>query len=213
MSFHTVEDLSTTLEFMIHQYDVISLILVVIVIRIFFSVGMKSPPSGNKLLGGSAKKSGYSEVRLSAVVPAEPSGNRLSISEFGKRRLDQEETRAPLSALNTYSQDEAEHDRADFTDGSPVKTSPKEGKVYTKRHKTGSTPETPPLRSPFRRRESKEASPPPRPVFESRSPDMRIETTTSSEASVPMVEQTEDIDTPQPLNTQLISPSITEDDR
>jgi len=193
----TVEVPSTNLRFIIDLCTVISLVLAVIFVYVWFSVGMKSPLSGNKLLGGSAKKSDV------GVAPVELLGNKLSISDIRKRRMDEKETRAPLAALNT--EDEPEIDSTDCTVGSPVETV-----VYNrKRHKSGTTPPTPPLRSSFRRREEKEVSLPP--GFESCSPDMRIVTT--AEASLPVPEQVADVDTEQPVNRELMSPSIIEDER
>jgi hypothetical protein len=161
----------------------------------------------NKLLGGSAKTGGYSEVARSAV---EPLGNKLSTPNLRKRRLNPEESRVPLSALHASQQEEPETDFTDLAPGSPVKISAKEGiAVYTKRPKTGTTPPTPPLRSLSRRRvvvAPPSPSPAPPPVFESRS-----EKVSSPEASMPVVEQAAELDNLQPVRRQLISPPITEE--
>lgn len=160
---------------------------------------MKSPLSGNKLLGGSANKSEFE------VAPTEFFGNKLSISDIRKRRLDSEEERPPLSALNT--DDEPESDCTDGTVGSPVKT---EGTfVYRKRQKTATTPRTS-LTFSFRRRAAKEVSPPP--GFENYSPSLRRIVTTA-ETSLPVPEQVANSDNEHPENSELMEPLLTEDDR
>jgi hypothetical protein len=124
------------------------LLLPVLLIHDFDSVGMNIYPSGNKLLGGSAKKSEGVE-------------NKLSISDICKRRLVDQESEARALPLSAWDTQEPEIDCADWSCvGSPAKSE----KVYTKRHKT--TPLTPPLRPSCRRRE-----PSPPPGFE---PEMRI---------------------------------------
>jgi hypothetical protein len=140
---------------------------------VLHSAAAKASLPGKNSGGRNAKKN--SEGARSAVVPNELKGNKLSISDNRKRPLDQEETRAPLSALNGSTLNNMESDWTSTWTASPAKPSPRGGTaVYTsKRQKTAATPPTPPLKSSSRRQELKAASTPPPPVVQSNSPHLR----------------------------------------
>ena len=78
------------------------LLLPVLLIHDFDSVGMNIYPSGNKLLGGSAKKSEGVE-------------NKLSISDICKRRLVDQESEARALPLSAWDTQEPEIDCADWS--------------------------------------------------------------------------------------------------
>ena len=167
--------------------------------------------ANNKLLGGSAKTGRYAEVVQSSI---ELKGNKLSISDLRKRRMD-EELRAPLTALNVSAQEELGSDFTDSIHGSPERAPPKDGPmkmVYTSRKKqktsTGTTTPTPPLRSLGRRRVA--VAPPP-PTYESSSPTLKSEKLSSPEASMPVVEQAAELDNVQHVKRQLITTSHVEE--
>ncbi|KAG0624328.1 hypothetical protein M758_3G240300 [Ceratodon purpureus] len=165
----------------------------------------RNPTAMNKLLGGSAKTGGYPEIAHSVVAPYELIGNKLSISDIRKRRLDQEESRTLSPTPNGCVQEEPKSYRTDLT---PGKTSLK---VYTKKQKTGTTPPTPPLRSLGRRRVAvAPPSLPPTPASVSvpNSPELENDKVSSTELEVELVAE---LDSLQPVKRQLMSPSTAEE--